>query len=137
MRWDGKRLAAARQESGLSQGALARLVGVTQPVIRRWEEGLTEPRGKHLVRLAQVLGRPEAYFYGVDEPGGEAATETKELHVGEGRPIPAAAMPEPTTPDWDAPPATGPAPTLEDILRRVDEQERRIRELEGRLGPGA
>ena len=43
-------------------------------------------------------------------------------------------MPESATPDWDAPPVSGPAPSLQGILRRIGAQELCIQELERKLG---
>lgn len=51
----GDRLLAARESAGLSQSALARLIGVRLPTLRGWEEDRTEPRANKLSMLAGVL----------------------------------------------------------------------------------
>lgn len=50
-----ERLRARRDDLGLAQEEVARRVGVAVRVYARWEAGETEPRAKHLRRLAQVL----------------------------------------------------------------------------------
>jgi len=52
----GGLLRDARQIAGLSQSALARLIGTTQPVISRWERGLDTPRIDALARALQACG---------------------------------------------------------------------------------
>src|SRR6185369_7405080 len=49
-------LAALRKKRGLSQAALAELVGVEQPTIQRWEKGKREPDLDNLKSLATALG---------------------------------------------------------------------------------
>lgn len=44
---------AARQQAGISQEQLARLVGVRQGAVSMWERGRTEPSGW---RMAGLLG---------------------------------------------------------------------------------
>lgn len=44
-----------RLAKGLSQAELAQAVGVKLNAAHRWEKGAM-PRGKHLTRLAEVLG---------------------------------------------------------------------------------
>lgn len=51
-------LVAYRAEHGLSQRALAALVGMKQTAIARLERGDVEPRLSTLVRLAEALGTP-------------------------------------------------------------------------------
>ena len=45
----------ARQQAQISQGQLARLVGVRQAAVSQWERGATEPSGLHLACLLRVL----------------------------------------------------------------------------------
>ena len=136
MEWQPARLVKAREEKGLSQGRLARLLKVSQPAVSAWESGESEPSGKHLVRLAQVLGKPERYFYGLDdETGGSETVGHHEGRASEGQEsLPVAAMPEPTTPDWNPPPAEGSAPTIEEILREIRDLKRRMDDLERGMG---
>jgi transcriptional regulator with XRE-family HTH domain len=46
---------AIREQSGLSQEALAAAVGVTRPAISRYECGRRSPRDVHRKRYAEVL----------------------------------------------------------------------------------
>ena len=50
----GERLLAYRRERGLSQSALARLLGVDSGTLSRWERGFRLPTGKY-VRLAEAF----------------------------------------------------------------------------------
>lgn len=52
----GDRLAAAREEAGLTQAALARNIGVRSSLIAGWENDLKEPRANRLQMLSGLLG---------------------------------------------------------------------------------
>ncbi len=52
----GDRLAAAREQAGLSQAALAKRLGVKASTVRKWEDDLAEPRANRLSMLAGLLG---------------------------------------------------------------------------------
>lgn len=52
----GGRLAELREANGLSQGDIARHLGVNQSTVWRWEAGEYRPRGKHAVALRELLG---------------------------------------------------------------------------------
>lgn len=45
-----------RKRAGMSQGELAKQLGVDQSAVSRWETGDTAPRMKMLPRICQVLG---------------------------------------------------------------------------------
>lgn len=49
-------LSQIRQQHGMSMGELARRIGTSTANVSRWERGLVEPRYRHAVRLAEVLG---------------------------------------------------------------------------------
>lgn len=51
----GDRIRERRQGVGLSQSALARLVGVAPQSVQQWEGGRTEPRGQRLDIIADKL----------------------------------------------------------------------------------
>ena len=51
----GHRLLAYRQERGLSQSALARLLGVDPGTLGRWERGLRVPAGQYARRAAAFV----------------------------------------------------------------------------------
>lgn len=52
----GRRIIEARARAGLSQDALARIIGVRQSAISRWESDHREPQLRHLIPLADALG---------------------------------------------------------------------------------
>lgn len=51
-----ERIKACRQKSGLSQEAVAALVGVSRQAVTKWETGQTAPSTENLFKLAEVLG---------------------------------------------------------------------------------
>tara|TARA_Y100001938_G_C8087780_1_gene433092 strand:- start:2258 stop:2473 length:216 start_codon:yes stop_codon:yes gene_type:complete len=56
MRYFGSYLAEMRREKGLSQRALAKEIGVSQPACQAWETGKAKPSLKNLFSLQEVLG---------------------------------------------------------------------------------
>lgn len=52
----GDRLAAARDQAGLSQKAVAQRLGVKPSLIAAWEEDRKEPRANRLAMLSGMLG---------------------------------------------------------------------------------
>lgn len=53
----GKKLRKRREESGLSQEALGKMLGVTRYTVIRWEHGTSRPEGYFaLRRLAEFIG---------------------------------------------------------------------------------
>lgn len=57
------RLRKAREHAGLTQGALAEILGVAAGTIQRWEKGALNPRPKALEALAEATGVPLEWFY--------------------------------------------------------------------------
>ena len=51
----GPILEGARTRAALSQGALAALLEVSQQTVSRWEQGLSRPRPRLLIKLAEIL----------------------------------------------------------------------------------
>lgn len=49
------RLRALRETAGLSQGDVARWVGVDPAQVSRWESGQQKPRPEHAVALLELL----------------------------------------------------------------------------------
>ncbi|MBX9701538.1 MAG: XRE family transcriptional regulator [Acetobacteraceae bacterium] len=60
--FQGTRLAEARDSRGLTQVALADLIGRTSPSISRWEAGDQSPEPEALSKLAQALAVPTGFF---------------------------------------------------------------------------
>ncbi|MBF2097482.1 MAG: helix-turn-helix transcriptional regulator [Gloeomargaritaceae cyanobacterium C42_A2020_066] len=54
----GSRIREARLAAGLTQSALAELLGVSRTSVINWEMGRALPSFSHLVRLREVLGLP-------------------------------------------------------------------------------
>jgi transcriptional regulator with XRE-family HTH domain len=52
----GTRIRAARERRGLTQSALAGLVGVTRSAVAQWETGRSGQVGGNLTQIAAVLG---------------------------------------------------------------------------------
>ncbi|MGB7270935.1 MAG: helix-turn-helix transcriptional regulator [Albidovulum sp.] len=52
----GDRLAAAREQQGMSQNDLARRLGVRAKTISQWEADASEPRANRVQMLAGLLG---------------------------------------------------------------------------------
>lgn len=51
----GDRLAAARDQAGMTQGVLAKRLGVKLSTLRSWENDISEPRANRLSMLAGLL----------------------------------------------------------------------------------
>jgi transcriptional regulator with XRE-family HTH domain len=52
-----------REKLNLNQSELAELLGVTPQAVQQWESGATQPRGKRLNRIAQVLKLPSILMH--------------------------------------------------------------------------
>ena len=84
----GDRVAAAREQAGLSQDALAKHLGVRLNTLKDWEEDLSEPRANRLSMLAGLLNVSMMWLIngegeGIDAPSDDlqGATEMSELLV--------------------------------------------------------
>ncbi len=51
----GDRVAAAREAAGMSQGQLARRLGVRKSTLEAWEADMSEPRANKLTMMAGLL----------------------------------------------------------------------------------
>lgn len=52
----GDRLAAARENAGMTQAQLARRLGVKPSTLRGWEQDISEPRANRLSMMAGLMG---------------------------------------------------------------------------------
>ncbi|ARO87725.1 XRE family transcriptional regulator [Nitrosospira lacus] len=52
-----------REKLDLNQSQLAELVGVSPQAVQQWESGVTQPRGKRLNKIAEVLKLPPALMH--------------------------------------------------------------------------
>lgn len=53
----------ARWESGLSQGEVAELLGVTQNTVSMWELGKKYPRKRNRAEIVSLYGKSEAELF--------------------------------------------------------------------------
>jgi len=58
-----ERLKAARQESDLTLEAIAGHLGISVQAYLKWERGASLPEGKRLDSIAEVFGKPVAWFF--------------------------------------------------------------------------
>jgi HTH-type transcriptional regulator, cell division transcriptional repressor len=65
-----------REKLNLNQSQLAELVGVSPQAVQQWESGATQPRGKRLNKIAEVLKIPPSlmHFGAPAEASGATAT---------------------------------------------------------------
>ncbi|NUH66034.1 helix-turn-helix domain-containing protein [Sulfitobacter sp. S0837] len=77
----GDRVAAAREQTGMTQAVLAKRLGVRLSTLRSWEDDLSEPRANRLSMLAGLLNVSMMWLIngegeGVDAPEeGQAARQ--------------------------------------------------------------
>ena len=72
------RFLQALQQSGLTQAALARSLGVSTSTVSKWAAGQRVPRDRYWQRIEEVLGRTRAWFYAEDD-GTATRTELARL----------------------------------------------------------
>lgn len=80
-RFNPDMLKTAREARGLTQSALAQAVGVSQPLVGKWEAAFSAPDYDQSQRLADVLGVP-AEFFRVDRPRRRLASMSDFYHRG-------------------------------------------------------
>jgi transcriptional regulator with XRE-family HTH domain len=77
----GERIKTAREERGLTQAQLGEAIGYTQATIGNYELGRRHIGIDDLYKIAEVLGRPYAYFIGADGQVEEQAKREAESKV--------------------------------------------------------
>ncbi len=82
----GDRLAAARDQAGMTQAQLARRLGVRKATLTGWEDDLSEPRANKLHAVAGVLNVSIMWLLtgegdGVSEPDDDAIIEPDMSHA--------------------------------------------------------
>lgn len=75
----GDRLAAAREDAGLSQAGLAARLGVKESTMRAWEEDLKEPRANRLQMLSGMLNISISWLLTGQGDGPDGPIEEGEL----------------------------------------------------------
>lgn len=62
-RFDGKRIAIAREASDVTQEQLAAMAGITQNQISQWELGEVKPGQDSLMKICNALKTPPRFFF--------------------------------------------------------------------------
>lgn len=72
----GRRIRAARKESGVTQTAMAEACGVTFQQIQKYEAGKNRVSMSRLTLIAKAVGKPMEFFYNSANPheGAEEST---------------------------------------------------------------
>lgn len=85
----GERIKSARNQSGLSQADLARIVGRSQSAVAEWETGDTEPRRNIVEKIAEALGVNAIWLEagGVSEDGGASQYDASSPRPGAAAPV--------------------------------------------------
>lgn len=77
----GDRMAGARERASLTQGQLAKQMGVKLSTVLKWEEDLSEPRANKLQMMAGVLGVSLSWLLTGDGDGPDGPLDEIELSV--------------------------------------------------------
>jgi HTH-type transcriptional regulator, cell division transcriptional repressor len=74
----------AREKLNLNQSQLADLLGVSPQAVQQWESGATQPRGKRLSKIAEVLKlSPTLMHFGIFAGAAESAKAVQEPKAAE------------------------------------------------------
>lgn len=57
-------IARLRQEKGLSQSELARMLKIDETAVSHWEQGKSAPKRSRIVKVAEILGVTLGELYG-------------------------------------------------------------------------
>lgn len=79
----GDRVAAARQQAGLTQSGLASRLGVSKKVVSSWENDRSEPRANRLQMLAGMLNVTVSWLLTGSGDGVEPAEAAEPEHVAQ------------------------------------------------------
>ena len=63
----GKRISYIREDSDISQKQLAKMVGITEASMSRYENDIREPKAMIVARIADALGVSTDYLLGREE----------------------------------------------------------------------
>ena len=80
----GDRVAAAREQAGMTQAVLAKRLGVRLATLRAWEDDHSEPRANRLSMLAGVLNVSMMWLItgegdGIDDPRDAVTSDVAEI----------------------------------------------------------
>ena len=79
MNGTGQKIRALRISKGLTQGALAKLLGVSPSTVGMYEQGRRKPDGNMLIKLCEVFSVTTDSLLGVSEPSREAVDIIHEM----------------------------------------------------------
>lgn len=77
---------AQRINAGLNQNALAKLLGIAQPAVARYESGVREPDLDDLMAIAEKLGTTPNDLLGFDQALRDSAS-LREIKTGDNSPV--------------------------------------------------
>lgn len=77
----GQRIRALRREKKLTQGELAKIVGVSAPNVTGWEKDAYAPKADPLSRMANYFGVSTSYITNGDESGPQLDSNSAQLNV--------------------------------------------------------
>ena len=66
----GEKIRILREEKGLTQPELAKLVGVSNGTVSFWENSVNEPKASYLGKLAVVFEVTSDYLLGLEDETG-------------------------------------------------------------------
>ncbi|MEE3730032.1 helix-turn-helix transcriptional regulator, partial [Acinetobacter baumannii] len=77
----GQRIRALRREKKLTQGELAKIVGVSAPNVTGWEKDAYAPKADPLSKMAAYFGVSTSYITNGDESGPKLDSTVAQLKV--------------------------------------------------------
>ena len=80
-KFSGAKIREARRSRGLTQAALAAVIGTRERNIVRWENDQHEPRFQHVEAIARATDRPLEFFAADDEQPAPADADDEESHL--------------------------------------------------------
>lgn len=77
----GQRIRALRREKKLTQGELAKIVGVSAPNVTGWEKDAYAPKADPLSKMANYFGVSTSYITNGDESGPQLDSNSAQLNI--------------------------------------------------------
>lgn len=77
----GQRIRALRREKRLTQGELAKIVGVSAPNVTGWEKDAYAPKADPLSKMANYFGVSTSYITNGDESGPQLDSNSAQLNI--------------------------------------------------------
>jgi len=132
----GVNLRRWRERQGLTQDALSEVLSVERVTVTRWETGQTFPPPKTMRRIAEVTGKPLAWFFEEDDPPQPPFITNILPDVLAG----AGLAPEPPPPDVQPPAPQAHAPQgavdMHDLLAQLVQSQAHLSQAMARMAEG-